>query len=165
MGPGLPIEGADPGPRTKGAEDAPRGAMLKLAGERAPCLPFPLLRSGFSRQEQEACARRRTSVHPVGLGLGRGADLRRGRRLPGQRRGSALPPPVAGRGASPVAAGAWRWGPEPEPGALMSPHGRRRPGARLGLELRYARRGREPGGGQAVGSCGGFPGGDRANPG
>lgn len=105
-------------------------------------------------------ARRRASVHPLGLGLrresghhGAGGGARAIPRAALPLR--APPPPVAGRGTSPAAAGARRWGREPEPGALMSPRGRRRPGAPLGLDFRYA-----------AGSGGGIalPGGGRASP-
>lgn len=60
--------------------------------------------------EQEA--RRGTGVHPLSLGPGHSE----GAGSSGAAPQLSAPAPVAGRGASPAAAGARRWGPGPEPG-------------------------------------------------
>lgn len=117
-----------------------------------PRSPFLLLLSRFSRREREASVRRENECPPPGSGAKAGELPPRGWGWGvGDPPGSATTPlsrPLAGRGASPAAAGAGRWGREPQPGALMSPCGGRRAGSRLGQEFRYAA---GPGGGAGGG--------------
>lgn len=173
LGPGLgfPTRGLSPrppgggcsGPRATRGETALRQAALE-AGGRAPRSPFPSFPASPARVRGLCLAGERAS-RPRSRVWAAKRTSRRGGRLPGQPRRPArcarprepdVAPPPRRRGAG-------RWGREPEPGALMSPRGRQRPGARLGLELRYtARPGPGAGGGRpgepAAGSGWEWPG-------